>query len=149
MVPLKMDISTITTASLRNLVRLSEKRDALIAKIKGLEKTLASAKPAKAAPAAKVAGRKPGRPAKAVAAPVKAAKPAKAAPKGAKKGGKRGAIKDQIIASLKSAGSKGVSVKDLSSSLGIKTANIHVWFSTTGKTVGVEKVAPGVYRLKA
>jgi hypothetical protein len=137
-----MEISKISTATLRNVLRLAEKRDALVAKIEKLEKTINSAAPSKAKPEAPAKRR--GRPAKVVAAaPAKKAVVAKAA----KSSGRRGAVKEQIIAALKAAGSKGVSVKDLASKLDIKAGNIHVWFATTGKTVGVAKVAPGVYRL--
>lgn len=140
-----MDISKITTATLRNVIRLAEKRDALVAKIEKLEKTINSAAASKAKSAAPAKRR--GRPAKAVAAPKAAPAKKAVASKAAKSGGRRGAVKEQIVAALKASGSKGVSVKDLSSKLGIKAGNIHVWFATTGKTVGVAKVAPGVYRL--
>jgi hypothetical protein len=144
--------------SLRNLPALTAKRDSLIGELKKIETAIVSALSGKGqeeAPAKK-RGPKP-KAAKVVA--VKAAAPKKAKevkavkPKAAKAAagagrGKRGALKEQILAALKSAGAKGVSVKDLSDKLGVKTQNVHVWFSTTGKTVGVEKVSPGVYRLK-
>lgn len=142
-----MEISKISTATLRTVIRLAEKRDVLVAKIEKLEKTINSAATSKAKPEAPAKRR--GRPAKVAApAPAKKAAVTKApVAKAAKSSGRRGAVKEQIIAALKAAGSKGVSVKDLSSKLGIKAGNIHVWFATTGKTVGVAKVAPGVYRL--
>jgi len=66
------------------------------------------------------------------------------------KKGKRGALKELILAELKTAGSKGVSVKDLSAKLGVKNQNVHVWFSTTGKTVsGLKKSGPGRWELQA
>jgi len=150
---------SILSKSLRNLSGLTAKRDSLIGELKKIETAIVSALTGKGqeekAPAKK-RGPKP-KAAKVVA--VKAAAPKKAKevkavkPKAAKaaagaKRGKRGALKEQILAALKSAGAKGVSVKDLSDNLGVKTQNVHVWFSTTGKTVGVEKVSPGVYRLK-
>jgi hypothetical protein len=93
-------------------------------------------------PAAEPKG-KPGRKPKAEKAP-KAAKPAK---KG-KGGTKRGALRDQILAQLKSAGSGGITIKDLSNKIGANYRNLQVWFATTGKNVsGIKKVAPATYRL--
>ena len=149
---------SILSKSLRNLSGLTAKRDSLIGELKKIETAIVSALTGKAqeekAPAKK-RGPKP-KAAKAVvvkAAPKKAKEVKAVKPKAAKaaagaKRGKRGALKEQILAALKSAGAKGISVKDLSDNLGVKTQNVHVWFSTTGKTVGVEKVSPGVYRLK-
>ena len=152
---------SILSKSLRNLSGLTAKRDSLIGELKKIESAIVSALSGKAQEVEKASGKKRGPKPKAArkvvavkaAAPkkakaVKAVKPkATKAAAGAKRG-KRGALKEQILAALKSAGAKGVSVKDLSKNLGVKTQNVHVWFSTTGKTVGVEKVSPGVYRLK-
>ncbi len=147
-----MDISSINTAKLKSLLKLTEVRDAIAAELQKVEEAIASVFSGSSAPAEKAAkpgkrrGRKPGQKAAAVvAAPAAKAAPAK---KAAKKSGRRGAMKDQILSILKEAGAKGASVKDISSTLGVKTQNVHVWFSTTGKTAGVKKVSPGVYRLK-
>lgn len=65
-----------------------------------------------------------------------------------KKSARRGAVKESIIAAIKASGSKGIGVKELASTLGIKNANLHVWFATTGKTIkGLKKVGPGRYAL--
>ncbi|CAN5554688.1 hypothetical protein BH09VER1_BH09VER1_38060 [soil metagenome] len=149
-----MDISSINTAKLKSLLKLTEVRDAIAAELQKVEEAIASVFSGSSAPAktgpkpGKRRGRKPGRKAVAVAAPDAPAAKASPAKKAAKKGGRRGAMKDQILSILKEAGAKGASVKDISSKLGVKTQNVHVWFSTTGKTAGVKKVSPGVYRLK-
>lgn len=129
------------------------------------------AKPAKATKPAKAA--KPAKPAKVAKAtkPAKAAKPAKAtkaaktekapkveapkveAPKASKKSAarrpaKRGELKDQILDILKTAGSEGVTIKDLSDKLNVKYKNLYIWFVTTGKRIeGVQKVSPARYAL--
>lgn len=150
-----MDISSLSTATLRSLLSLTEKRDSLLAELTKVEADISSAYSggSTTAPApVKRRGRKPGRKAKAVAhvqtaevaGKVKVAKPAKKARK-ARKGG----IKDTIIAALKEAGANGISVKELSAKLGLKPQNVHVWFATTGKNAGAVKLSPGVYRLKA
>ena len=64
-------------------------------------------------------------------------------------GGRRGALKARILASLRTAGDKGVAVKDLSAKLGVKNQNVHVWFSSTGKKLGtIQRIGAGRYRLK-
>ena len=147
-----MPNSTISTAGLEKLIALSKKRDSLQAEIAAVEQQLSSAlgegssnvsavtkvrkvrgkdKKVKTAPVAAPS-------VKSVAPVVKAAKPAKK--------GKRGALKEAVLAALSAAGSEGVSVKDLSAKLGVKNANIHVWCSTTGKTVkGLKKTGAGTW----
>lgn len=142
-----MNLLSLDTAKLRSLINLAEVRDSLIAELKKVEDTLSQAFSGGKVPSTKRSGRRRGRKAKkpaAAKAPAKAGRPAKAA----KKGGKRGALKTQILEALKASGAKGVSVKELSSKLGVKNQNIHVWFATTGKKAGVKKIRPGVYRLK-
>ncbi len=152
-----MDFSKLTSSTLRSISGLTDTLSATISELKKIETSILSSISGSAAAAApKRRGRKPGAKAVAVkvAAPAKKEKAPKAAkavkaPAAAKTSGKRGAVKEQIVAALKKAGAKGISVKELSTKLDIKPGNIHVWFATTGKTVGVDKVAPGVYRLKA
>ena len=142
-----MDISNITSASLNSLIKLVQTRESLLSELKKVEDAIAATVGRGGESAAvAVTGKRRGR--KAGKASVKAARPVKASRKSAKSG-KRGALKEQILSALKASGAKGVSVKDLSSQLGVKSQNIHVWFATTGKTSGAVKVAPGVYRLKA
>jgi len=60
----------------------------------------------------------------------------------------RGALKEKIIAALETAGSAGVRVTELASTLGTKAANLHAWFHSTAKKVpGITKIAGGHYRL--
>lgn len=151
-----MSLATLTTANLESLIALVKKRDSLqaeVAKIEGqIQALVGSSAAAKAAPAiVKAAPKKVrGKAKKVKSAPVakeapKAAAPAPAPAAAAKpaKKGKRGALKESILATLKAAGAKGVSVKDLSAKLGVKNQNLHVWFSTTGKTVKGLKKTPG------
>jgi hypothetical protein len=150
-----MDLTKLTSTTLRSITGLTDKLSATIDELKKIEQTILSSLSGEA-PAPAKRGRKPKAAAVKAKAPAKKAVAAKApvakaakAPVAAKKSGKRGAIKEQIVAALQKAGAKGASVKDISAKLGVKPGNVHVWFATTGKTVGVEKVAPGVYRLKA
>lgn len=117
---------SINAKKIKGLKKIGEARYALNAS--------AAEKVAKAAKAAKEA----------------AQKSAKAAParKAARRPAKRGELKAQILATLKAAGSKGITIKDLSEKLNVKYKNLYIWFVTTGKRVaGIRKVAPARYAL--
>jgi uncharacterized protein YjcR len=59
----------------------------------------------------------------------------------------RGMLKQEILSNLAQAGEKGMSVRELSTKLGMRSQNIHVWFSSTGKKVpGLQKIGEGRYR---
>jgi hypothetical protein len=149
-----MPIASLTTANIEALIGLVKKRESLQVELAKIEEQIESVFNKGAAPKASVAkvrkGRGKAKKAKVsapVAKPAKASAPAAKAAKPAKKG-KRGALKEAIIAELQAAGSKGVSVKDLSTKLGVKNQNLHVWFSTTGKTVkGLKKTGTGTWAL--
>ena len=137
-----MSTNGITSATLRSILSLTEKRERIQDELNAIESQIAALYSGGTVP--KTRGRKPG---KAVAASVTSA-PAKKVKAG--KRGKRGALKETVLEALKSAGSAGVSVKDLASSIGIKNQNLHVWFATTGKTIkGLKKTGPGKYTLAA
>ena len=148
-----MDISKISTSVLESLIKLTKKREALLEELKSVEAELTaaysgekSAKPVKAAKAVKAPVRRGRKPKAAAAKPAAKAAPA---PKAAKSEGRRGALKSKILAALRAAGDKGIAVKDLSKKIGVKNQNVHVWFSSTGKKLGiVQKVGSGAYRLK-
>ena len=131
-----MDLSKISSAVLENLIKLTRKREAIREDLKRVEAELAGVY--KGDTAAVTPKRRKG----------KAATPASKVV-GGKSRGRRGALKDKVLAALRSAGDKGISVKDLSKKLGVKNQNVHVWFSSTGKNVsGIQKIGAGVYRLK-
>src|SRR5207237_698019 len=82
-------------------------------------------------------------------APAAAAvRPAKAPrPSG---GTKRGALTEAILRELRTAGDKGISVKELADKLNAKYKNLYIWFSTTGKkNPAIKKVGPATYKLAA
>lgn len=140
-----MNFANLTSAHLRQAIKLLEQRDALKAKLAGLDQQLARIS---TGPAATPTGR--GRK-RSAAKPTDVAKEdGKPRGRGGKRGGKRGDLKTNILSALQSAGEEGVSIKDLAGKLGAKNANVHQWFATTGKKVtGLEKVSPGKYRLAA
>lgn len=65
-----------------------------------------------------------------------------------RRSGKHGALKAWVEKLLRSAGSKGMTIRDLAAKIGVKHTNLSVWFSTTGKkNKAIKKVAPGHYKL--
>jgi len=169
-----MDLTKLTNSTLRSISGLTETLSATIDELKKIEQTILSsispepdATPAKRGPKPKATPAKATTPAKSVEKPVASKAPeakasvvkskatkapatkAKVEAPVAAKSGRKGGVKEQIVAILQKAGAKGISVKDIAEKLDVKPGNVHVWFATTGKSVGVDKVAPGVYRLKA
>jgi hypothetical protein len=145
-----MSLTNITSSSLKSLIKLTERKEDLFREIEKIEAQLASllgGKPARSA------GKRRGRPAK-KGRPGRPARPAAKAKKATAAKGKeknrapRGTLKKKIFAALKAAGDAGVKVADLSKKIGVKNANVHVWFSSTGsKLPEIKKVGKGHYKL--
>ena len=113
---------------LKSLLALEEKRAALQQQIDELQQEISSIQnqlfDGPATPAAKSNGRT-----------------------GAKRRAPRGALKAKIIAALEAAGSAGVRVTELASTLETKAANLHAWFHSTAKNIpSISKIAGGHYR---
>jgi len=154
-----MDFSKLNPDTLRELIKLSELKSALEKQLTSLNDRLSTLFTGKA-PSKKKTGKRRGRPpgkAKKVAKAPKAKKVKKAkAPKvkaakapAPKTPGRRGALKGKILKLLADAGPEGATVKDISSKLGVKNQNVHVWFSTTGKKLPeVTKVGEARYAYK-
>lgn len=119
--------STTSTATLRSLLALSEKRDFIIAELRQID--------------AKIGAALQGAP---------TAEKAKAQPRVGKVNiGRRGAVKEMIVAGLREAGEAGIAVQHLAEKIGLKPQNIHAWLQTTGKKNNLVKaVSRGVYRLE-
>ena len=138
-----MKLTQLTSADLKRIAALLERKEALQAQIAQLNSQLtafeaAEPAPAPAPPVAKGRpGRKPGpRPAIAPAKPRPARVPR----------AKRGAVKAAILDLIKGAGKPGITVKDIAARLGAKYNRIFTWFYTTGRSIGeVKKVGPGKY----
>jgi hypothetical protein len=63
---------------------------------------------------------------------------------------RRGQLTETILELLKGAGPEGISIAEISSRSGVKGPNISVWFGVTGKKFPeIEKVNRGVYRWAA
>lgn len=134
-----MNLTNINTGALRNLIKLTERKEGLLAEIQKIEGQLAALLTGKSV---RTGGKRRGRPAKKgkVAKTVKKGRSAKRAP--------RGTLKKKIFAALKAAGEAGMKVTDLSKKIGVKNANVHVWFSSTGKKLPeIKRVGKGHFKL--
>lgn len=135
-----MNLTNISSTALKNLIKLTQRKEGLVREIEKIEQQLASLITGKAV---RATGKRRGRPAKKGGAVKK-----KAGARGTAKRAPRGAIKKKIIAALKAAGDAGMKVTDLSKKIGVKNANVHVWFSSTGsKLPEIKKVGKGHYKL--
>lgn len=129
-----MDLSHITSQSLRRVLNLTERKDELIALIAEIETEIHKALSGAVAPEAK--------------APEKKAAPArKARKRTSSRKAKSGGLKEKILAVLASAGAGGLKVKDIAAKVGAPAPNVSVWFSTTGKNL-TQKLEPGRYAVK-
>ena len=152
-----MSLNNITSSELRKLISIVERKEGVkeeLAKIESKLSAYLSPEPAtpvhvdrrtRAARALRVSEALGGkaRGSKARQAAVKTA----TSSRGPKPGQRRGALKDSILAALQKAGGDGLAVKDLAAALGVKSQNVHVWFSSTGRKVkGVTKIAAGRWK---
>ena len=134
-----MAFSNLSSAQVAHLISLVKEKETLQAKLDHVKAELEALESGKAEP--KKRGRKPGRP------PGSKAKVAVGAPKKAKRG-KR--LKEPLLKALKSAGSSGITVKELAAKLKVKPGNIFSWFYTTGKKIkGISKVGEAKYALSS
>ena len=63
-----------------------------------------------------------------------------------KRSRRRGGLQQAVLKALKSAGAKGLTVKQLAVQAKVKKSSLAVWLYTSGKKVsGFKKVAPGVF----
>jgi hypothetical protein len=125
-------LTDISSATLRKMVKLSERKEALLSQIQELDRQMAALQQ----PVEEGGG----------FIRVQALKRTSAT-RGAKGRMERGALKAKIIAALRASGRGGMTIRELSDNLGIKPANLYVWFNGTGrKTKGVKKIGPAKYR---
>ena len=122
----------ISSATLRKMVKLSERKEALLSQIQELDRQMAALQQ----PAEDGGGF-------IRVQPLKRA----SATRGAKGRMAKGALKAKIIAALRASGRTGMTIRELSDKLGIKPANLYVWFNGTGrKTKGVKKIGTAKYK---
>ena len=142
-----MTLTNINSIALRGLIKLTERKESLVREIKKIEaqiayilagKTLSTAKTVSKSKAKKHLSRTGKK--STVAAKKPTLSSAKRAP--------RGTMKKKIFAALRAAGDPGLKVPELSKKIGVKSQNVHVWFSSTGKNLPeIKRVGKGHFKL--
>ena len=128
--------TNIPSATLRQLVKLSERKEALMGQIQEIDREMVQLQSKFGVPSASTSR----------GAPVTVSRAARR-PSG-KTRTKRGALKDKIVRALRAAERKGATIRELSKKLGVPSANLYVWFNGTGKNVrGIKKIGVARYRL--
>ena len=144
-----MQITRIDKDGLRRLLTLTEKKEQILESLREVEQQIQKTA---AALGVQFVDSTSLPPSTASAKPSRARSQSntsnKAPSKGPRSEGRSGALKNRIVSLLETAGPQGMRVKDVAKALGVKVANISVWFSTTGKKI-TTKLAPGVFALKS
>ncbi len=128
-------LTNIPSSTLKQLVRLSERKEALMAQIQEIDREMIRVQNKFGIPPRDTDQR----------APVTVSR----APGLVRRRSKRGALKEKILRSLRSAGKKGATVSELSKNLKVPSANLYVWFNGTGRSVsGIKKIGVAKYQLR-
>jgi hypothetical protein len=129
-------LRNIPSSTLKQLVRLTERKEALMAQIQEIDRQMIRVQNKFGIPSSE--GDQP--------APVTVSR----APGGPlRPRSKRGALKERIIRVLRKAGKKGATIGELSKKLKVRSANLYVWFNGTGKNVpGIKKIGVAKYQLR-
>jgi hypothetical protein len=128
-------LRNIPSLDLKKLVKLSERREALIAQLQEVDRQMVRVQskfgiPSQDGPQG---------------AAVTVSHPSRQFTRGRTK---RGALKAKILHALRQAGRKGATVRELSTRVRVPSANLYVWFNGTGKSVrGIQKIGVAKYRL--
>jgi hypothetical protein len=125
--------TSISSATLRKMIKLSKRKEELMSQIQEIDRQMAGIEREVE-----------------VRASLRSPRRTRMAARGASRSrpNQRGALKAKILASLRGAGRRGMTVGQLSKKLGVKSANLYVWFADTGRNVrGLRKIAPAKYRL--
>lgn len=129
-------LRNIPSSTLKQLVRLSERKEALIAQIQEIDREMIRVQDKFGIPSRDGDQRAP------VTVSHFRSRPAR-------RRSKRGALKAKIIRALRAAGKKGTTIGELSKKLKVPSANLYVWFNGTGKSVsGIRKIGVAKYQLR-
>jgi hypothetical protein len=128
-------LRNIPSSDLKKLVKLSERKEALIAQIQEIDRQMVRVQSRFGIPSqngnqgAAVTLSRQGR-------------------RFTGRRAKRGALKEKILTALREAGRKGATIRELSAKVRVPSANLYVWFNGTGKNVrGIQKIGVAKYRL--
>src|SRR3954465_12953137 len=104
-------LTQIPSSTLRQLVKLSEQKEKLLAQIQDVDREMVRLQRKHGIPTVAHDQEPPFR----VKLPVRR--------------GKRGALKEKILKTLRGAGKRGLTIGELSDKLGVRSANLYVWFN--------------------
>jgi hypothetical protein len=125
----------IPSATLRELVKLSERKEALMAQIQNIDREMLRLESKHGNPSSD--GKK---------APLVLSNARQV--KNRRPRSERGALKEKILRALRATGKRGATIGELSRKLDVPSNNLYVWFHTTGKNVsGLKKIGTAKYRL--
>jgi hypothetical protein len=126
-----MNLSSLTSADLKQIAKLLERRERLLSEISNINTELDGY-------AVSMTGQ-----------PALSSSRYRFGVVPAIQGGraKRGELKDTILEILKTAGKSGVSLQEISARAGVKPMNVSAWFAATGKKFPeIQKAGRGIYR---
>ena len=131
-----MKVTDINTQTLTALLSLTKKKETLLAKVAQVEKEIAGLASGEVLAATRILR-------------AKSIKKRRGGTKGPKKPrSPKGFMQEQIIKILQAAGEVGAGVKELAQKVEKPVAQVHVWFSTTGKKLGqFQKLESGNWRI--
>ena len=131
-----MKVTDINTQTLTALLSLTKKKETLLAKVAEVEKEIAGLASGEVLAATRILR-------------AKSIKKRRGVAKGPKKArSPKGFVQEQIIKLLQAAGEFGAGVKELAQKVDKPVAQVHVWFSTTGKKLGqFQKLESGNWRI--
>lgn len=128
--------TSIPSATLRQLVRLSERKEALMAQIQEIDRQMVRVQSRFGVPSLSAKQGSTVTVSRAVSRQTRHRR------------SKRGALKEKILQALSIAGKQGATIRELSTKLSVPPANLYVWFNGTGKKVrGLKKIGVAKYRL--
>ena len=127
----------IPSSALKQLVKLSERKETLMAQIQEIDREMVRVQSRFGVPA-----RSDDKPSRVTVSGTR---------RRLRRGRtQRGALKDKIVRALRSAGRRGATIRELSNKLKVPSANLYVWFNGTGRNVrGIKKIGVAKYRLSA
>ena len=129
-------LRNIPSLTLKQLVRLSERKEALMAQIQNIDREMLRVQDRFGIPAQEGDQRAPVTVSRSRTGPIR--------PRS-----KRGVLKEKILRTLRAAGKKGATVGELSKKLKVPSANLYVWFNGTGRSVrGIKKIGVAKYQLR-
>lgn len=132
--------TNIPSATLRKMIKLSERKEALMTQIQEIDRRMVQLQSKFGVPSLSAGGGAPVTVSRAISRARRS--------QGHRRRTKRGALKEKIVQALRSAGRKGATIRELSRKLGVPSANLYVWFNGTGKNVrGIKKIGVAEYRL--